>query len=106
MGNTDDPHLSRRNWLGVISSASIGGCLLASKSFGAQPPGTSTSSESDLGARTYSVRDFGAKGDGVTLDTAALQAAIDKCHQDRGGTVVVPAGVFVIGTVELKSNVT
>jgi polygalacturonase len=54
----------------------------------------------------YNIRDFGAKGDGVTLDTAAVQAAIDACHRDRGGTVVVPAGTFVIGTLELKSNVT
>jgi hypothetical protein len=60
----------------------------------------------DSGARTYNIRDFGAKGDGVTLDTAALQAAIDACTKDRGGTVLVPAGVFVIGTVEIKSNVT
>ena len=58
------------------------------------------------GARTYNVRDFGARGDGKTLDTAAVQAAIDACARDRGGTVVVPAGDFLVGTVELKSNVT
>ena len=58
------------------------------------------------GARVYNLRDFGAKGDGVTLDTAALQAAIDTCNRDDGGIVLVPAGVFVIGTLELKSNVT
>jgi polygalacturonase len=57
-------------------------------------------------AAIYNVRDFGAKGDGVTLDTAAVQAAIDACHRDRGGTIIVPASTFVIGTVELKSNVT
>jgi hypothetical protein len=61
---------------------------------------------SDLGARTYNIRDFGAKGDGTTLDTAALQSAIDACARDMGGTVLVPAGTFVIGTTELKSNVT
>jgi polygalacturonase len=106
MSNTNDPRLSRRNWLGVISGASIGGGLLASQSRGAQTSGAAASSQKDVGTRTYNVRDFGAKGDGVTLDTAAVQAAIDKCHQDQGGTVLVPAGVFVIGTVELKSNVT
>src|SRR5439155_9250626 len=58
------------------------------------------------GARVYNVRDFGAKGDGVTLDTAAVQATIDACTKDQGGIVLVPAGTFVIGTVELKSNVT
>jgi hypothetical protein len=40
------------------------------------------------------------------VDTAALQATIDACHQGRGGTVLVPAGEFVTGTLELKSNVT
>src|SRR5437660_71861 len=58
------------------------------------------------GARIFNVRDFGAQGDGQTLDTAAVQAAIDACTKDKGGTVVVPAGDFIVGTVELKSNVT
>jgi polygalacturonase len=60
----------------------------------------------DLGARVYSVRRFGAKGDGESLDTTAVQAAIDRCAGDGGGMVMVPAGRFVIGTIELKSDVT
>jgi hypothetical protein len=60
----------------------------------------------DAGTRTYNVRAFGAKGDGTTLDTAAVQSAIDACARDRGGTVLIPAGDFVVGTIELKSNVT
>jgi hypothetical protein len=60
----------------------------------------------NLGTRIYNIRDFGAKGDGSTLDTTAVQAAIDACHRDQGGTVLVPGGVFVVGTVEIKSNVT
>ena len=63
-------------------------------------------SGSQSGVRLFNVRDYGAKGDGKTVDTAAVQSAIDACHKDRGGTVVVPAGVFVIGSVEMKSNVT
>jgi polygalacturonase len=58
------------------------------------------------GTRVYNVRDFGARGDGQTLDTRAVQAAIETCAKDRGGIVLIPAGVFVIGTIELKSNVT
>ncbi len=54
----------------------------------------------------HNIRDFGAKGDGKTLDSAAVQAAIDACHNDQGGVVLVPAGTFVIGTIELKSHVT
>ncbi len=58
------------------------------------------------GSRTYNIRDYGAKGDGSTLDTAAVQAAIDACTKDQGGAVLVPAGDFLVGTLELKSNVT
>ena len=54
----------------------------------------------------FNVREFGAVGDGSTLDTKAIQKAIDACHDAGGGTVRVPAGRFVIGTVHLKSNVT
>lgn len=57
-------------------------------------------------AHVYNVRSYGAKGDGRTLDTNAIQAAIDACTRDGGGIVMVPPGVFQIGSVELKSNVT
>lgn len=56
--------------------------------------------------RLYNVRDFGAVGDGASLDTAAIQGAIDACSGAGGGKVWVPAGHFVTGTVRLKSNVT
>lgn len=52
------------------------------------------------------VRDFGAKGDGVTDDTAAFQAALDSLA-DRGGTVVVPAGTYMIKShIRVPNNVT
>jgi len=59
----------------------------------------------DRSVRTWNVRDYGAKGDRKTLDTGAFQAAIDACADDGGGTVRVPAGEFLIGSIELKSNV-
>ena len=58
------------------------------------------------GTRLFDIRESGAVGDGTTLDTVAIQSAIDSCSQAGGGTVRVPAGQFVIGTVHLKSNVT
>jgi polygalacturonase len=55
---------------------------------------------------TFNIRDFGALGDGVTNDAAAIQAAIDAAHQNGGGTVFVPAGAtFLSGSIVLKSNV-
>src|SRR6266436_2063810 len=55
---------------------------------------------------SFNVRDFGAKGDGAAKDTAAIQKALDAAHQQGGGTVVVPAGRYLSGTIHLKSNVT
>jgi polygalacturonase len=51
------------------------------------------------------VRSFGAVGDGTTKDTAAFQKAIDECATN-GGEAVVPAGNYLIGSIELKSNTT
>src|SRR5690242_18022427 len=94
--------LTRREWLGAVSTPVLATTLLPL----ATAAEVSPSKAKDAGTRLYNVRDFGAKGDGKTLDTAALQAAIDACARDGGGTVLVPAGTFLIGTTELKSNVT
>lgn len=53
----------------------------------------------------YDVKAFGAKGDGLTSDTRAIQNAIDKACQNKGGMVSVPAGVYKIGTLILKDHV-
>lgn len=52
------------------------------------------------------VRSFGATGDGVTLDTAAIQATVDAAAASGGGVVHLPAGRFLSGTVVLRSDVT
>jgi Glycosyl hydrolases family 28 len=51
------------------------------------------------------VRAFGANGDGVTLDTTAVSAAIAACVQQGGGTVYFTPGRYVIGTVQLASHI-
>jgi hypothetical protein len=50
--------------------------------------------------------DYGAKADGKTNDAAAIQKAIDACNRAAGGTVLLPSGNFLSGTIVLKSNVT
>jgi polygalacturonase len=100
---------TRRQWLGRIPPSAIAAVLgagFAGEHGLASQSATNSRSDDDGGTRVYNIRKYGAKGDGAALDTAALQAAIDACHQDGGGTVLVPAGTFQIGTVELKSNVT
>ena len=57
-------------------------------------------------APDVNVRDFGATGDGKTLDTTALNKAIEACATAGGGRAVVPPGRYLTGTVRLKSNVT
>jgi len=52
------------------------------------------------------VRAFGAKGDGVTLDTASISKAILTCAEAGGGTVVFHPGTYVTGTIDLFSNIT
>jgi polygalacturonase len=52
------------------------------------------------------VTDFGAAGDGKTLDTRAFQRALDACAASGGGEVSVPAGNFLIGSVIVSSNTT
>ena len=54
----------------------------------------------------YNVFDFGAKGDGKTNDGPAIQKAIDTCHENGGGMVVLPGGhEYYSGSLILKSNV-
>src|SRR5260370_31181358 len=114
MTNSNDPSLSRRKWLGLAAGATLGLGLLAVTKAGAaetKPHTTQAAHTShatvaghDFGARTYNIRDFGAKGDGKTLDTAAVQAAIDACNKEQGRTVLVPARLFVIRTVAVQSH--
>jgi hypothetical protein len=54
----------------------------------------------------YDVRDYGAETDGKTLCTKAIQRAVDECSEAGGGTVYLPGGTFLSGTIYLKSGVT
>ena len=54
---------------------------------------------------TFSIKDFGAIPDGFYDCTDAINSAILTCHNDSGGTVIVPEGKYITGAIHLKSNV-
>ena len=57
-------------------------------------------------AKDLNIKDFGALGDGRTLDSASIQKAIDTATADGGGKVLIPKGDYLVGTILLKNNVT
>ena len=63
-----------------------------------QPPAVTS-------VKTYNVVDYGAKGDGKTLDTPAINKAIDEAASNGGGTVFFPAGNYLSVSIHLKSNI-
>ena len=68
------------------------GWLLTTTSLYAVPP-------------VFNIADFGARNDGITLNTQAIQQAIDAAHKAGGGVVLVPRGRFLCGVIYLKSKV-
>jgi len=57
-------------------------------------------------AKDVDVTSYGAKGDSTTLNSVAIQKAIDDCNRTGGGKVIFPAGKYLSGTIVLKDNVT
>lgn len=53
----------------------------------------------------YSISDYGAVGNGTTLNTKAIQSVIDKASAHGGGMVIIPGGRFLTGMLVMKSNV-
>ena len=88
--------MNRRSAMQWIAGG--GASLGVAAAMGADVPGLAPS-------LLVSVRQFGARGDGKSLDTPAVQAAVDACAAAGGGTVVFPAGTYLSGTVFLKSHV-
>src|ERR1700749_261916 len=67
--------------------------LIASLSVNAKP------------ASFFNVKDYGAKGDGVNLDSKAINKTIDAAVNAGGGTVYLPAGNYLSGSIHLQSNI-
>src|SRR5277367_2476024 len=70
-----------------------------------QPVSSSDSRGLQVVSSPLNIRDCGALGDGATNCTAAIQRAIDRCAAAGGGTVLIPAGQFVSGSLWMRSHV-
>lgn len=73
--------------------------------FAGTAAGQSANDPAHTRPRDFNIVDFGAVADGQTVNTGAIQKAIDACAAAGGGQVTAPAGVFVTGTVNLRDNV-
>ena len=90
---------SKLSWLLAAISMAITGSY--------EVPAIGPQDETTAAARhcIANVRNYGAAGDGLTLDMAAIQRAIDACAKSGGGKVIIPVGKYRSGTLHLRSNV-
>ena len=88
---------------GFLQAAGVAVAALSGASkFGAGTPETAAPTQSQL---VFDVRQFGAKGDGKSVDTPAINRAIESAANAGGGTVVFPAGIYLSYSIRLKSKV-
>jgi polygalacturonase len=93
----------KRLSLFLIALCVLAGCLPVWLTGAHDQKRTAQAKKSD--ALEYDVRAFGAKGDGQTLDTVAINKAIDAAAAGGGGTVRFPAGSYLSFSIHLKSNI-
>jgi hypothetical protein len=108
--------VSGPTWLSVASNGDLSGTPgtsdVGANVFTVQVDATGGSDTATLNITVlsasgqYDVKDFGAIGDGIVNDTAAINSAIDAANAGGGGTVIFPAGDYAAASIQLKSNVT
>ncbi|RZK66564.1 MAG: glycoside hydrolase family 28 protein [Pedobacter sp.] len=97
-------HISGSLYRFKIALACI--CLFSvSVSMAQQKPSMPVIQQVNIKADTTSIVSFGAKGDGVSLNTESINKAIAAVSQKGGGVVLIPGGLWLTGPIELKSNV-
>jgi polygalacturonase len=99
-----DKENTRRDFLHLATAGIAGMAVGTAANLSAQespPPSTPSANQQIL----FEVRSFGAKGDGKTIDTPAINKAIEAAAAAGGGTVHFPAGTYLCYTIHLKSNV-
>ncbi len=79
--------------------------LLALAGVALTPMRSSAREGQQTAGHVFDARNYGAAGDGKVKDTAKIQRAVDECTKSGGGTVYLPPGVYLSGTIVLKDNV-
>ena len=97
--------LARRNAGGGRLKFGPRGCFIFATALIAVTILDSHAAENQTVAKRIVITATGALGDGKTLNTKAIQAAIDHCASTGGGVLVVPAGTFITGSIFLKQGV-
>ena len=92
-------HASRNSLVIVLAG------LIGFASLGANAQSTVNPELPVIPNGSFNIVNYGAAGDGVTTNTAAIQAAINAADHAGGGTVVVPAGIFLSGPIQLASRI-
>jgi len=92
----------RRDFLKLASTGLAGAATASILTPGAQAAPVSAGSGPGT---VFNVRMYGAKGDGTTIDTPAVNKAIEAASNSGGGTVLFPAGVYACYSIHLKNNV-
>jgi parallel beta-helix repeat protein len=100
---SSDTGSTRRSVLGTFAAGIAGAIVGGGNKLFAQQVANGTPQVARL--PIYDVRSFGAKGDGTTVDTSAINRAIEAAAAAGGGTVLVPAGNYLCYTIHLKNNI-
>ena len=87
-----------KSWLSLIHLFGVAAFFVSTPAFAQAPSAT-------VPSRGTSIADFGAIGDGATLNTERIQSAVNQLAEKGGGTVVIPKGVFLSGAIFLKPGV-
>ena len=101
--NGESATIFRRDFLKLAGAGLAGATAMPGASLALQAQTTTTPASGT--ATVIDVKAYGARGDGASIDTAAINKAIDAANAQGGGTVRFPAGTYASYSIHLKSNV-
>jgi len=90
----------------LTSGGNLAVCLWLAMPLLWLPPAVGQAADSSSSAKVFNVREFGAVADGKTLDTKAIQKALDACGKAGGGTVLFSPGTYLSQPLTLRGKTT